>query len=457
MRAPGPAPRPGRLYPWAATGLILLFAFLIVSDRYAITNPPSHYAADEDLAEELKTARLPEDASQPSLAGPWPQWRGPRRDGVAPDVGLAMSWPAKGPRVLWRADCGEGYSSVTVAAGRAFTHMRTDRENETVICWDAITGDEQWRVNYPCQYWNQYGSGPRSTPTVDGDRVYTVGATGILHCLKTEDGEKVWAKDLLKEYDAVNREWGVAFSPLIEGDLVLTMPGGSGGKSLVALDKHTGKEVWRALDDPASFSSPIAATLAGERQLVFLTGNALVGVSPRNGTLHWRYPWQTHAGVNVATPIARGDYLFLSTGYNKGCAVLKVRADGRGGFEVRRVYESSEMCNHFASCVLYGEHLYGVSGDNGILTCMEFRTGKVCWENTDFGKGSLLVADGHLLLLSDRGRLVLAEATPEEYREKAAFAAFRRGDKCWTMPVLADGRLYLRNQKQVVCLDLKNP
>jgi outer membrane protein assembly factor BamB len=446
--------RHGRLFLWSAVGLLQLFGFLVGYELYTLHNPPSTYIADERLLDELKDRRLGEGSPAGAPLGEWPQWRGPRRDGVSPETGLLKSWPREGPRVLWRTPCGEGYSALAVASGRAYTLYRDDREQEGVVCWDAVTGQERWRLDYPCPCKLPWGSGPRSTPTVAGDHIYTVGATGLLHCLKAATGEVVWRKDLLNEFRASNLEWGVSFSPLLEGDLLLTNPGGPDGHSIVALDRHTGAKVWAALDDRAGFSSPLAVTAAGVRQLIFFTGDGLVSVSPDRGKLYWRYPWETHRGLNVATPIALDDYLFISSGYNRGCALLKVEKDGTGGLKVERVYETTAMCNHFSSCVLYQEHLYGFT-DPGLLTCMQFRSGQVLWQKRGFRNGSVCVADGHLLILGEEGQLALAEATPEGYRQAAACRISRA--RCWTTPVLAGGRLYLRTAEEVVCLDLKNP
>lgn len=411
---------------------------------------------DEQELERLKHAPLVV-AGAPDGRNDWPQWRGPTRSGISAETELLTAWPKEGPPVLWQQPIGEGYSSFAVAGGRVFT-MTQDGEDEAVVCWDADTGEELWRFRYPCRYLNSYGNGPRSTPTVDGTLVYTVGATGLLHCLKTNPqtskGEKVWGVDLLKAFGAEIREWGVAFSPLIEGDLIYTNPGGPDGNSLVALNKFTGDVVWKNLDDTAGFSSPIAVTLAGERQILFLTATGLTGVSPETGELFWRFPWETPYDCNIATPIAVNDYVFISSDYNRGCALVRVEKQGEGSFEARRVYENRRMRNHFSSCVFIEDHLYGF--DQTFLTCMEFRTGRVCWKQRGFKKGSLVVADGRLIILGGNGKLAVAEASPEGYREQASFRIST--GKCWTLPVPANGRLYVRDANRVVCLDLRtNP
>jgi outer membrane protein assembly factor BamB len=438
--------RAARVYPWVLAGLVVVFGLLSAYHFFF----RQHFVSDPLLMQQLQAAALKPSADRPA-AGDWPQWRGPNRDGISAETGLLTRWPADGPKMLWEVKGGGGYSSFAVVAGRVYTLLQ-DGDNEAVVCWDADTGKERWRFPYPCRYENSWGSGPRSTPTVEGGLVYTVGATGIFHCLKADNGEKVWRHDLLEQFKAENLDWGVAFSPLIEGDLIYTNPGGADGNSIAAFDKKTGKLVWKALNDQAGYSSPVAATLAGVRQILFFTGAGLVSVAPKDGKELWRYDWETSYDCNVATPIVVDDYVFISSGYGKGAAVLKIEKDG-DKLKAMRVYETTKMCNHFSTCVLYKEHLYGFN-DPGRLVCMEFRTGKVRWqERGGFKKGSLTLADGQLIILGEEGTLALAEATPEEFRERARFQAFET--KCWTVPVLANGKLYVRDETTVKCYDLK--
>lgn len=438
--------RAARLYVWLA--VLLLAAFGLLAGYHFFFR--DRHTADAALLRELQAAQLGRTPPAPAVKGEWPQWRGPNRDGISAETGLLKEWPKEGPKELWRAQGGLGYSTFAVADGRAYTILQ-DGDDEAVVCWDAETGKERWRFKYAARFENGFGSGPRSTPTVQDGLVYAVGATGIFHCLKADSGDKVWRHDLLEEFKADNLEWGVSFSPLIEGDLVLTNPGGPKGGSIAAFDGKDGKLVWKSLDDQAGYSSPIAASLAGTRQVLFFTGQALVSVSPTDGKENWRYPWRTSYDVNAATPIVLDDYVFISSGYGKGAALLKVEADG-GGLKAKRVYETNRMCNHFSSCVLYKEHLYGFT-DPGLLTCMEFRSGKVLWQQRGFETGSLTIADGHLIVLGKHGKLALVEASSEGYREKASCQPFK--DKCWSVPVLANGRLYLRDEATVLCLDLR--
>ena len=333
------------------------------------------YEANAELLRHLQTAVLPAAEDKPlGRPGDWPQWRGPWRDGVSRETGLLTEWPADGPMVLWQVPMQLGYSSMAVADGRLFTQFQ-DGGNEVVVCLDAESGQERWHFSYPCTYKvdPSYGPCPRSTPTVDGNRVYTVGGNGLLHCLEAPTGKLLWKHDLLAEYGASLPQWAVASSPLIEGDLLITQPGGPDGNSIVAFEKHYGNQVWKSHDDPAGYSSPIAAQLAGQRQLIVFTGKSVVGVSPKTGQVYWRYPWETSHDINAATPIVRGDYVLISSNYGKGCALLKVSVRGEGKFHVAPVYEHNELCNHFSSSVLFGEHVYGFNEDMR-LVCMEFRT-----------------------------------------------------------------------------------
>ena len=448
--------RRGRILLWLIAALVLLFIALTAYHYFMRFRESS----DAELVAELSDAEIVED-SLPAEPSDWPQFRGLRRDGSSPETNLLAQWPSAGPKVVWTAPCGDGFSAVTVSDGRAFTlSSDEDHTSEIVHCWNADTGDELWTYNYSCTYSSPNGNGPRSSATVDGELLYTVGATGILYCLEAKTGKERWHHELLKEFSAKNLQWGVSFSPLIEGDLVLTNPGGRHGTSLAAFDKRTGDLRWQALDDPAGYSSPIAVTAAGVRQVIFFTGNSVVSVSPADGNLLWRKSWPTSFEVNAATPLtfqtsANGttrDYLFISSGYGKGCALLKVVKSG-DQLDVRSVYENTQMCNHFSSSVRLKDHIYGFN--DAVLTCMEVRTGKVQWEQQGFYKGSLILADGKLIVLGERGSLALAEATPEGYHEISKMQIFRGSPK-WTAPTLSHGKLYMRDQTKVVCLDLRD-
>ncbi|MSQ94712.1 MAG: hypothetical protein EXR98_09175 [Gemmataceae bacterium] len=381
----------------------------------------------------------------------WPQWRGPNRDGVSTETGILTEWPTGGPNVLWKQPTGDGYASVVVAEGRAFTIFQ-DAGSEAVVAWDALTGKEIWRHTYDCAYKNNYGNGPRSTPSVDGTHIYTVGGTGIMHCLTADTGKVVWSKKLLEEFSAPIPEWGVCFSPLVEGERVFIMPGGPKACGLAALDKKTGDVLWKTHDDLASYSSPVGATFHGERQILFLTGSRLVSVTPDTGAQLWSYPWPVQQQCNIATPIVMDDYVFISTGYGKGCAVFKIEKSG-DDWRPSLVYKNRNMRNHFSSSVRHQDHVYGFDDTN--LVCMSLGSGEVTWKERGFDKGSVLLVGDQLIIYGANGVLALAEANTEKYTERSRFQFSAQGRSCWSVPVLSNGLLYVRDQKKVVCLDVR--
>jgi outer membrane protein assembly factor BamB len=423
------------------------------------------YHSNPSQLRKLTAAQFPAVDPLPASASDWPQWRGLRRDGVSLETGLLTTWPTDGPRVVWRKPLGRGFSSIAVAAGRLITMCEQavdDKQDgnkpssyhEAVVCWDAETGQEHWSFRYPNHFHERFGSGPRSTPAVDGDCVYAVGPTGIFHCLKAATGEKVWRHDLMQEFQGRPMQYGVSFSPLVEGDLVYTMPGGPSGNAVAAFDKRSGALAWKALDDPIGYSSPIAITAAGVRQILVFTNAALVSLSPADGKVLWRFPWVTADGFNIATPLGFGNYVFISSAYGKGCALVEITAQADGGLDAGLVYEHNRMRNHFASSVRHGDYIYGF--DQTDLVCMKIRSGKIMWREKgarSFGKATLIIADGHLIIMGEDGRLVLAEATPEGYREKASFQITQF--KCWTVPAISAGKLYFRNEAEAACLDLR--
>jgi outer membrane protein assembly factor BamB len=382
-------------------------------------------------------------------AADWPQFRGPNRDGISRETGILKSWPEDGPRVLWKAPVGEGFSGITVAGGRLYT-MEGRGGGENAVCLDAATGKQLWRVTLDQKYESGQGSGPRSTPTVAGDLVYMLTGNGKLFALRAATGKVVWFHDLVEEYSARPPQWGVATSPLVEGNLLLVDVGGAPAMAAMAFDRRTGKVAWSSQTDRAGYSAPIAFTVGGIRQALFFTGSSLASLSPADGRLYWRKSWQTDWDVNAATPIfVPPDQVFVSSGYDTGAALFRMKASG-GKVAVEEVWRSKRMKNQFSSSVLWQGHIYGF--DNDTFKCIEAATGEEKWRERGLGHGSLILADGHLFVLSERGRLALVEATPAEYREKASAEVL--SGKCWTAPALAGGRLYLRNEETMVALDV---
>ncbi len=382
----------------------------------------------------------------------WPQFRGINRDGVSREAGLLKSWPDDGPKVLWKVPIGDGYSAISVAGGRLYT-MYNDGADEIVAAHDPATGKRIWRFRSDSAYSDSMGSGPRATPVVDGGLVYTMGARGQLNALDAKTGKRVWGVDITREYGAKSPQWGISTTPLVEGNLLLVDVGGSSGKSAVALDKKTGKLVWAAQSDKAGYSAPIAITVGGVRQVIFFTATSVASLSPKDGRLFWRTPWRTDWDVNAATPLfVPPDKLFVSSGYDTGSALFQIKAGGgRAGIE--EVWRNRGMKNQFSSSVLHNGTIYGF--DNATLKAINAATGEDRWRQRGFGHGSLILADGHLYVLSDRGKLALVEVSPEEYREKGSFDPL--SGKCWTAPVLANGVLYIRNEQEMMALDVRGP
>ncbi len=384
-----------------------------------------------------------------SNGGDWPQFRGPNRDGISDETDLLTRWSEGVPDELWRVPLGSGFSGLSVAGGRIFT-MYGDGQDELAVGIDAATGKQLWRVRIDKLWKSRWGDGPRSTPTVDGEVVFALSSTGKLHALSTTDGSTLWFRDLEKDFGASPPQWGVATAPLIEGKLLLLDVGGANGASIVALNKKTGEEVWRSLEDKAGYSAPIAFSVNGVRHVVFLTARNLAAVSPEDGALLWSLPWKTSYDVNAATPVfIAPDRLFVSTGYDVGSALYRVSV-AEGKAEVAQLWESREMKNKFSSSIHHEGHLYGF--DENTLKCVDATTGKTTWRQRGFGFGSLIYADGHLIVLSDDGQLVLVVAAPDEYRQRGKAQIFK--GKTWTMPTLVDGQLYLRDLNELVALDI---
>lgn len=383
-------------------------------------------------------------------AGDWPQFRGPNRDGISKETGLVRSWPAGGPQVLWKGRSGEGYSSVSVAQGRLFVLLGRGGD-ELAVAFDAKTGKELWQARIDSKYESDQGNGPRSTPTVDGDLVFALSASGKLAALDIKSGKKVWSRDLRSELGAKPPSWGVSTSPLVEGNLLLLDVGGS--KSLAALDKKTGKTVWTSQSDRAGYSAPIAFTAFGLRHVVFFTGTSVVAVAPATGKLLWRVPWRTDWDVNAATPIfIAPDKLYVSSGYDTGAGLFRIKVAG-GKAAVEEVWKSKGMKNQFSSSVVAGGVVYGFHDKT--LKAIDVATGEERWKERGLGHGSLILADGHLIVLSESGTLVLAEATPAGYKPKATAEVL--SGRCWTMPTLANGVLYVRNQEELLALSVTAP
>jgi outer membrane protein assembly factor BamB len=387
-------------------------------------------------------------------AADWPQFLGPSRNGTSPETGLLKTWPDKGPPVVWEREVGEGYSGPVVVGGRLVLFHRVGDE-EVVECLDA-TGKAHWKAATPTSYIDSFGkgNGPRSTPLIAGGKVYTLGADGLLQCLTLADGKKVWQRELHKDYEVRKGFFGVATSPLVEGNLLVVNVGGRGGAGIVAFDKDSGKEVWKATEHDASYSSPVATTIDGVRHLLFFTREGVVSLNPSDGAVRFSKRWRARidASVNAATPVVVGDSVFVTASYRTGALLLRVRKDG-----AEEVWKGDNvLSSHFTTPVYHAGYLYGFDGrqETGTdLRCVELKTGKVAWTKAGFPCGPIIVADGNLIILSEDGDLVLVEATAAAYREKARAKVL--GGPCRAQLALADGRLYGHDGRKLVCWKLK--
>ena len=380
----------------------------------------------------------------------WFQWRGPNRDGVAPAAHIATTWTEAGPRQVWRKPLGEGFSGISVSGSRAYT-MYAKGMKEYVVCLNAADGSEVWSLRTGANFVEGNGNGPRCTPTIDGDRIYTMGASGELLALGAATGDVIWKHNLRKKFRSERPTWGFTSSPLVEGSMVMVEGGGSGERSLMAFDKESGDVVWTTGSDPIGYSSPIPVDVHGVRQILFFTGAALVSVAPSSGQTYWRYEWPNDHHINPASPVfIAPDRVFVSSGYGTGGAVVQI-TETETGLGVSEVWFSKRMKNHFNSSVLHDGFLYGF--DDAIFKCIAADTGEEQWKVRDYGKGSLIFADGHLIVLSDKGRLAIVEASPAAHVEVAGAPVL--SGRCWTSPSLARGLLYLRNLEEIVCLDMR--
>ncbi len=380
-------------------------------------------------------------------AADWPQWRGPNRDGISAETGLLTSWPQGGPPVVWKTEgLGEGYSSLAIAGGRIYTQGQRGRQ-EFVLALDVKTGKKIWETATSRDFRNDRGDGPRGTPTLDGDRLYAMTGNGVVVCLEIATGKIVWSQNVAQKFGGEIPQWGYSESPLIDGGRLIVMPGGRGA-SVVSLSKADGSLQWKSGSDSAGYSSAIVANVGGVRQVIALSGSAAIGIEEDNGEPLWRYGKVSNRTANIATPIYRDGETFLSSAYGTGCALLKL-----GPKTMSEVYFSGDMKNHYSSSVLVGDYLYGYS--DSILTAMQFGTGKVAWKNRSVGKGSVAYADKMLYLLGEEGVVGLAEATPDGYKEISRFTISKGSLPTWSPPVIADGKLYLRDQDHLVSYDIK--
>jgi outer membrane protein assembly factor BamB len=384
-------------------------------------------------------------------AADWPQWRGPRRDGIAAETGLLKSWPAEGPPLAWRAaGAGNGYSSFAVASNRLYT-MGAKGDREFLLAYDTATGKPVWETPIGSRLEQDRGDGPRGTPTVDGNRIYVITGRGDLACVDAASGKKVWGVSFTNAFSSSIPNWGFSESPLVVGDRVIANAGGPDA-SIVAFNKTNGNVLWKSGSDPAAYSSGVLHEANGVRQAIFFTAENALGVNVSDGRILWTYNKASNRTANISTPVLRGDRVFISSDYGTGGGLLQLSAAG-GGVSATEVYFTREMRTHHNTVVLIGDHMYGFS--SAILTAMKFDDGTVAWRDRSVGKGSLVSAEGQLYLYSENGVVGLADAVPDGYRERGRFTLKTGSLPTWTHPVVSGGRLYLRDQDTIYAYDIR--
>jgi outer membrane protein assembly factor BamB len=395
------------------------------------------------------TADVASTANAGTTRASFPRFLGPDGDSVIDGVRLARDWAATPPRLVWQRPIGAGWSGFAIADGRAFT-MEQRGDQETVAAYDLATGDEVWSDGYAAYFTNPMaGPGPRATPTVDGERVFTFGSTGILGAYDAASGRQLWQHDVMEEHAAPIPEHGMTGSPLVVDGLVVVSVGGPHGHSLVAYRAGTGELAWSGGDDIAAYASPVLVTLADRRQILAFNRASVASHDPADGSVIWTHPWPKQ-WPNVATPVVIGeDRVMFSTGYGVGSKLLRIRDEG-GALRAELEWETPRLKSKFANLAIHDGFVYGL--DDGVLTCLDPADGSRRWKAGRYGHGNLLIVGDLLLVQSERGEMVLIEPTPEEHRELARFMALR--GKAWNPFALAGDQLLVRNDAEAALWQL---
>lgn len=379
----------------------------------------------------------------------WRHWRGPNHNGVSPQSNWAPPPADESPAELWKANVGIGFSSISVGNGRVYT-MGNASNTDTVYCFDHLTGERLWTHAYPTELDPKYyEGGPSATPAIDGNAVYTISKVGDVYCLEAATGKVIWSKNISQELGAEIPTWGYAGSPLVQGELLILNVGKFGS----ALNKNTGALVWTTGKEPSGYGTAVPFSMDGVKCVALFGGKEVAGVSLDKGEVLWTAPWKTDYDVNAADPIISGNTVFVSSSYGSGGGLFEFSRSGS-----KKIWANKEMRNHYNSCVLIDGHLYGIDGHGDErkpqLKCLELATGKVVWAEPAVGTGTLIAADGKLIILGGKGELIIAKATSKGFEAISRSQVI--GGKCWTAPALSDGLLYVRNAQGVlICLDLR--
>ena len=381
-----------------------------------------------------------------TLAADWPQFRGPQANGTAPDEGINKNWVQKPPAEMWRISLSDrGFTSPSVAAGKVFIIDHVE-DNDVVRALDFSTGKELWQFTYADPGKEKYGFA-KAAPTFADGKLYTFSRKGLLHCLDADSGQLIWSKDAVADLGGKVPDWHYSGSPVVDGDKLIIVHGGP-EHNVIALNKDTGETLWTGGNaDPISYPTPLIATIRGIRQYVVTTAGTIIGVDPDTGQVLWRAIWRARNPVNIADPVVVGDALFATTSYKLGCGLIDVTDEGG---KVR--WANKELQAHFNSPVLHEGHIYGI-GDPGYLVCLDPETGDLRWKQPGFEKGGVVLVDGVVIAVNGKdGDVVMVEATPEAYKELGRIKPL--GSRSWTPPVIANGKLLIRNTRALVCLDL---
>ena len=406
-------------------------------------------AASLACAEKPVTKQTGNPATSQLAIHDWPCWRGADRNGISHEIHWSTDWPADGPKQLWKANVGTGFSSVAVVRDKLYTLGHTSGD-DSVHCFDAETGEALWKYSYPCKLVdNLHEGGPGATPTLDGDRLYTVSKEGHLLCFDANTGDIKWQREFQPLFEVKMPEWGFSGSAVVLGDQLIVDAG-----CLAAFHKMTGDVIWKTALQRPGYGTPAPFQHEGETLIAYLSNDALVVAKAADGSIVDQTSWETDYATSACTPIIHEGAIFISTGYNRGCALY----DLKNGKLAQR-YESKTMRNHMAACILWQGNLYGFDGNSHnpssvFLKCLDFGTGEEKWKHRGLGCGTLMMAGGKLIVLSDEGEMVVASASADGF-EPIAKAQVIEG-RCWTVPVLSRGRIYCRNSAgDLVCLDVR--
>ena len=415
----------------------------------ALAEPTAILAEPTRIEAAPKTQEAPQapEPSQAPEAPLWPEFRGRGRDGVIEGVKIRTDWPLE---EVWRTKVGGGYASMSVAEGNVFT-IEQRRTQEVVSAYELATGREVWTHGWDAQFEESLGGpGPRATPTYASGLIYALGAEGELRCLRAANGELDWKTNILEDAGAKNARWAMAGAPLVLEDRVIVHPGGRDGRSVAAYDAASGELLWQSGSDAAGYASPQLATLAGQRQALIFSATRLFAVDPADGRELWGHVWSESPAIHCAQPIQVSENrVWLSSGYGHGSALLEIRRDEEGWL-VEEVWETNTMKNKFNPSVILDGHVYGL--DDGIMASIDLEAGERNWKGGRYGFGQLLLADGHVIVLTEKGELALVKATPESHQELARFAALE--GKTWNVPAYGDGLLLVRNQTEMAAFRL---